>query len=135
MNSAPNTGEEVVIMVSEAFEPVLAEQAHSHHVWAVRTPEAERIARAIWADQSPGESTNATGITLFAATGDPETDLLSIIDTVELHHGLAAGKPPANVFRVLGVQLTDAIRDTLCSVGFSRLVSTQEGFTATWDDS
>jgi hypothetical protein len=137
MSSETNKEQEVVIVLSSQFVSLLEDLASSGHVWAVRTPDTERVAHRVWDDRaSDGIERRSEGLTLFTGTGDAEDDFLSIIDTVELHHGLAAGGVPAvNVVRVLGVAPTDAIRKTLLSLGFSRLTPTQDGFVAKWDSS
>jgi hypothetical protein len=137
MNSGTSKGHEVVIVLSSEFVPMLEELAGTVHVWAIRTPDTEKIARKIWDDHTPTKiETSSAGMTLFTGTGDAEDDFLAIIDTVELHHGLAAGgTPAANIVRVLGVMPTDAIRRALNSLGFSRLTSGQDGFVATWNPS
>jgi hypothetical protein len=71
------------------------------------------------------------GLTLFKGEGDPESDLLSVLDKIDLHHGRSGGHvPPMSVIRVLGIGPTDAVREALGSLGFTRLVSIPDGFIA-----
>lgn len=124
-----------MVVLSGEFAPRLADLAHSYHVWVVRTSATEKVAHRIWGEQPPQEvNPPMAGITLFTGTGDPEDDLLSIIDTVELHHGLAGGRvPAANSIRVLGTPPTDSVREVFRSLGFSHLVKTSDGFVAHWN--
>ena len=129
-----NTEAEVVIVLSDEFAPDLADVAVKHHVWALRTAETEKVARAIWGEREGlegGEPSNS--ITLFQGTGDPEADLLSISDTVELHHGIAtSGQPATRALRVLGTGATDAVRGALAALSFTRIVPISGGFVAHW---
>jgi len=127
-------GREVVIIASSESGARLADLSLSSHVWAVRTAATEEVARQIWEKNPPLEADLLTsGVTLFTGVGDAESDLLSIIDTVELHHGMAGGKGPAvNTIRVLGAFPTDAVREAFGSLGFTRLAATADGFVAYW---
>jgi len=117
---------------SSEFAPRLDELALSSHVWAVQTAVTEEAARRI-SEKHPSQETDqlASGLTLFKGQGDPENDLVSILDKVELHHGGSGGHvPPMDALRVLGTGPTDAFREALGSLGFSRVVSTPDGFVA-----
>jgi hypothetical protein len=68
-------------------------------------------------------------MTLFKGGGDPEDDLVSILDEVDLHHGISGDHvPPMSAIRVLGTGPTDAVREALDSLGFTRFVTTPGGF-------
>jgi nucleoside-diphosphate-sugar epimerase len=87
----------------------------------------------VWEEGPSGERQSPTsGITLFTGTGDAERDLLSVLDTVELHHGIAAKQPAVNTIRVLGVEPTDAIREALRSLRFGDITTISDGFIARW---
>jgi hypothetical protein len=127
---------QVVVVVSGEFAPKLDELALSSPVWAVRTAATEEAARRIWEKHPPQETDPLTaGLTLFKGEGDPVGDLLSILDEVELHHGIAGGHvPPMDAVRVLGTGPTDAVRDAFSSLGFTRLVPIPDGFVAHWSE-
>lgn len=126
------TKREVIIAVSDQFTSVLRDLASSNHVWAVRTAATEETARRIWEEHPPQEIDQLTsGLTLFKGEGDPEDDLLSILDEVELHHGVSGGHiPPMSVVRVFGIGPTDAVREAFGSLGFTRLMAIPDGFVA-----
>jgi hypothetical protein len=127
-----NPGQQVTIMVSDEFISVLYKLSPYDHVWAVRTAATEETARRIREEHPPQETNSLTfGLTLFKGEGDPEDDLLSILDEVELYHGVSGGHiPPMSAVRVFGIVPTDAIREALGSFGFTRPVSTSDGFVA-----
>lgn len=123
----------VAIIVADEFVPQIAELARTCHVWAVRTRDSEKVAQRFWNERPTGTGQwAATGVTLFEGTGDAERDLLLVIDTVELHHGMATSTPTANTIRVFGVSPTDAIRKAFASLGFSDIVTVPHGFIARW---
>jgi hypothetical protein len=129
-------GQEIIIVVYGGFVSKLDDFAMSNHVWVVRTAATEEVARRIREKHPPQETDQLTsGVTLFKGEGDPEDDLLSILDEVELHHGMAGGHiPPMIAVRVLGTGPTDAVRDAFSSLGFTRLVPIPDGFVAHWSE-
>jgi hypothetical protein len=133
MNDVLNMGE-VVIVLSDKFAAWLPELAADHHVWACRTAETEQVTQAFWKEHPPKEASASSGsITLFTGAGEAENDLLSIIDTVELHHGLASSKqPPVTSLRVLGTLPTDTIGSTIGAFGFTQIESIPDGFVTRW---
>jgi hypothetical protein len=103
--------------------------------------ERELLHRAVaewsdfWEAHPPIENVDAeAGITLFTRAGNPEKDLLSVIDTIELHHGLASHGPKVNALRILGAQPTDAVREAIAPLGFTRIELITGGFMAHWQE-
>jgi hypothetical protein len=132
-----NTTEpQVIVVVSSEFAPKLDEFALSSPVWAVRTAATEEAARRIWEEHPPqGTDQLTSGLTLFKGEGNPEDDLLSILDEVELHHGMTGGHiPPMIAVRVFGTELTDAVREAFSSLGFTRFTPSSDGFVAHWSE-
>lgn len=126
-------GQEVVLMLSDSFASQLVDLARQYQVWACRTPVIERVARDFWEAHPPLQNVDAeAGITLFTGAGNPEEDLLSIVDTIELHHGLASKGPKVNSLRILGAQLTDSVREAIATLGFTRVELITGGFMAHW---
>jgi hypothetical protein len=134
MNDLSGMGQEVVIVLSGELAPRLSQLAAHHHVWARRTVETEQVAQTFWHEHRPEEASASPGsITLFTGTGEAENDLLSMIDTVELHHGLASSEQPAaTALRVLGAMPTAAIRGAIGMLGFTRIEPIPDGFVAHW---
>jgi len=126
------TKREVITVVSDKFASVLNEVALSSQVWAVQTAATEEAARRIWEKRPTQEIDQPTsGLTLFKGEGDHADDLLSVLDEIELHHGSSGGHvPPMGAIRVLGTAPTDAVREALGSLGFTRLMSAPDGFVA-----
>jgi hypothetical protein len=98
----------------------------------VRTAQTEEAARRIWENDPPrGADTLTSGLTLFKGEGDPADDLLSVLDEIDLHHGSSGGHvPPMGAIKVLGTGPTDAVREALGALGFTRLVPDPDGFVA-----
>lgn len=124
---------QVVLVLSDTFASQLADLARQYRVWAGRTPVTERVTRDFWEAHPPIQNVDAeAGITLFTRVGNPEEDLLSIIDTIELHHGLASNGPKVNSLRILGAQPTDAVREAIARLSFTRIELITGGFMAHW---
>jgi hypothetical protein len=134
MNSGTDTKREVVVVLSDEFAPDMPELAGRHQIWALRTADIEKVAQQFWEEHPPlNAKTGSGGITLFTGEGDPERDFLSILDDVELHHGIASSeRPVVSALRVLGTPASEAIRDALCTQGFTRIESRPGGFLARW---
>jgi hypothetical protein len=125
---------EVVVLLSDEFVPRMHELALGHQIWALRTADTESVAQRFWKEHPPLDAGSGSGgITLFSGEGDPEKDLLSILDNVELHHGIASSERPAvSVLRVLGTSPSETVRDVLRAQGFTRIESRPDGFLARW---
>jgi hypothetical protein len=121
----------VAVVVDPALSRTVEQLARDLHAWAVRSPDTEGIARRIWRDQQPdSEDVLDAGLTLFNGESSPERSLLSILDTVELHHGEYSHDPPLAVIHVLGVHPTDAICNALAELGVTEITAADHGFIA-----
>ncbi len=84
----------------------------------------EEVAQALWRGEHDDPAAPRKDVTLFNGTGespDSDSDFLSIIDDVELHHGEDSyPDSPLNVIEVIGTPLADAVRDSLAALGFER---------------
>lgn len=99
------------------------------HVWAVHMPENEAVAQRIWNQQ--GEHSLESGVTLFQPSGrGPEEDCLSIIYTIQEHHGEYSHDPPLTVVEVHGAKATEKVRHAFAALGFGRLKPSPSGFVA-----
>lgn len=105
--------------------------ARHRHVWAVRTPETEKIAERIRSQPSVApDDPLATGLTLFSPGASPEESLLSILGTVELHHGEYSHDPAVSVMEVYGSAITEELREAFRSLGFAQVRPAEFGFIA-----
>jgi hypothetical protein len=122
---------QVAIVVRGDLAPELEALVRHRHVWAVRTPETEEVARRVWSEPETQHTDPLTaGLTLFNAGATAEMSLLSILDTVELHHGQYSHDPPLGVIEVLGTDATDAIREALAALDFTQINPSHVGFIA-----
>jgi hypothetical protein len=55
---------------------------------------------------------------------------VSIIDTIEEHHGEHSHDPPLTVVEVFGAKATERVRDEFAAPGFRRLEPSPSGFVA-----
>ena len=121
----------VAVVVDPALASVVAELAQDRHVWAVRVTGTEKVATNVWLDNQKGQHRcNDAGLTLFNGSATPEESFLSILDSVELHHGEYSHDPPLSVIEVLGVDATKAIHDALAELGFTEVSTADACFVA-----
>jgi hypothetical protein len=121
----------VAVVVDGDLAPELENLARTCPVWSVRTPETKAVARRLWdaaLPRAPGAP--EAGLTLFDPDGTPEESLLSILNTVELHHGEYSQNPPVNVIEVFGTNATAASEEALAALGFAEVHRSAHGFTA-----
>jgi len=122
----------VAIVVAATFTAVLETLAHDRHVWALRLPEYERVARKRW---STAEAEDLeSGITLFNGNGlSPEAELVDIWGTVEEHHGVYSHTPAVSEVEVIGAEPTADVRAELSAYGFDDVATSERGFIARRD--
>ena len=129
MDNENGNQREVIIVLSDELAPRMPELALGHQVWALRTAATEKVAQRFWKEHPPLGMAGSGGITLFAGEGDPEKDVVAILDGVELHHGIASSERPAvSVLRVLSAAASETISDVLCSQGSLASNRGQTGF-------
>lgn len=121
----------VAIVVSDEFVAGLADLARTQHVWSARTPASEAVPQRVWAYHAAADGDPlGSGVTLFDGGQTPADSLLSIVDTVELHHGSDSHDPPVKIIDVLGARATDEIRRAFADLGFLRFDDSADGFVA-----
>jgi hypothetical protein len=127
---------EVAVVVDPTFGERLWDLARTSHVWIVRSPDNEEAAQALWRGDRADPSAPRKDVTLFNATGkSPDSDFLSIIDDVELHHGEDSyPDSPVNVIQVIGTPLSAAVRDSLTALAFDRFEPSEAGGLAFRDE-
>jgi hypothetical protein len=120
----------IAIVVCDEFVGRLADLASTQHVWIARTPAAAAVAQHLWAEAAPADGDGlGSGVTLFDGGPTPTDSVLSIVDTVELHHGSYSNDPRVTIIDMLGAQATDKVCDAFTD-GFLRIDETADGFVA-----
>lgn len=119
----------MAVIVAPAFAVELERVADEGHVWALRLPEYERVARERWST-TPGDALDR-GITLFNGNGQsPEAELVAIFGTIDLHHGEYSYIPPLSEIEPMGARPTAAVQAELSAYGFEVISHSPRGFTA-----
>jgi hypothetical protein len=118
----------VFVVVDRHFGEKLSDLEQGVPVWIVDTPTNKPVVERFWKER-PNED-HLTGITTFndAALLSAEDNLLSHLDTIELHHGVYSADPPYTVLEVFGTQLTDSAKNVLFEYGFDKFQITSTGF-------
>jgi hypothetical protein len=125
MNTVPY---KVFVVVDRQFGERLSDLEQGVPIWIVDTPTNKPVVERFWKER-PDED-HLTGITTFkdAASLSAEDKLLSLLDTIELHHGVYSADPPYTVLEVFGSQLTDNAKNVLSEYGFDKFQITSTGF-------
>jgi hypothetical protein len=121
----------VSVVVDREFGEQLATLASGVPVWIVDTPINKAVAKRFWKER-PHEN-SLTGITTFdfSESDAPEEIVVSMLDTIELHHGPHSADPPYTVIEVFGVTLNENVKAGLSEYGFNEFYPTSTGFRAT----
>jgi hypothetical protein len=121
----------VCVVVDREFGEQLAALAQGIPVWIVDTPTNKTVAKRLWKERPHDNA--LTGITTFdfSASDSPEEIAVSMLDTIDLHHGRHSADPPYTVIEVFGAVLNENVRTELSEYGFNEFYPTSTGFRAT----
>jgi hypothetical protein len=118
----------VAIVVDPDARGYVVELAARFHVWARGTKANLRVAQDCWSS-NPDHSLER-GITTFDSdvSQQPEEALISILPTVDEHHGEHSHDPPWDSIEVFGTTATAKVRATLSEYGVTEFFVTPTGF-------
>jgi len=120
--------------VHVVVNPHYGESIHSLPVeepaWVVDSQDNHTVIQALWDERRITD--HLVGITSFKFDDQatPEDWLVSILATIDLHHGEFSHDPPYSVLNVIGVKWSDRIQKELNEFGFNQYKPTPEGFVA-----
>ena len=115
----------VRVIVDPEFGERLTSFAPDSPLWIVQSPVNTPVVQRLWREK-------VGKITSFVASknGDAESDLIQILDTVDLHHGEHSSDPAYTHIEVLGCLPSEPIRTELEALRLQIISSTHEGFLA-----
>ena len=121
----------VRVVVDPNFGERLAALPSGDPVWVIDSPLNTPVAHRLWRERPAVD--HRTGITTFrsGASESPESELLSQLQTIDLHHGEYSADPPYLVLEVFGCSPSELVCAELSEIGFSIQSTTAEGFVAT----
>ncbi len=120
--------------VALVFDPNLGDKleplASHSHVWIIDTPHNQAIAKKYW--QTHPLHKRETGVTTFKFSDSQTTEelCLSMLDTVDLHHGEYSSNPPNSILEIVGLPRSKEIQAALEELGFKVFEPTPDGFRA-----
>jgi hypothetical protein len=108
----------------------LRDLAAKTHVWAPEDAGNKVIAETTKAQ--PPQHWNDCGVTLYYDDGTetPEEKLLSLLETIDLHHGEYSHDPPWTSLRIYGLDATSKVRKVLAEYGVDKFEEFDGGFCA-----
>jgi hypothetical protein len=126
-----STEHRVAIVLDPDYGDRIMELARECHVWLIRSASNDAVVAALRQDGQPYSFDS--GVTAFNGAETPEASFLSILSSIELHHGEDSHDPPSSVIDVIGLEPSEAVRDELTARGFQYIESSQNGFIARRD--
>jgi hypothetical protein len=118
----------VAIVVDPSYAERIVGLARECHTWLVRSALNDPVVAALRQDDS-GFSFDS-GVTTFNGAETPQASFLSILGTVEEHHGQHSHDPPLSVVEVIGLEPSAPVREELLSYGFGHIEPSHNGFVA-----
>jgi hypothetical protein len=120
--------EVAIVLVAEL--PGLRDLASKTHVWAPENAANKIIAETTKAQ--PPQRWNDCGVTLYYDDGSEtaEEKLLSLLETIDLHHGEYRHDPPWTALRIYGLDATSTVREALAQFGVDTFTEFDGGFCA-----
>ena len=120
----------VRVVVEASFGERLAALPPGEPVWVVESAENTPVAKRLWSE--PPTSNQLAGITTFQPSlpDTAEEHLLSVLDTIDLHHGNYSADLPYSVLEVIGCEPSPRISAALDELGFSVVSRSESGFIA-----
>ena len=99
-------------------------------VWVADTPINRSVTEELWKQYR--EAGSATELSIFKINTDVslEDTCLSILNTIDLHHGEYSSEPPYDMLEVIGIAASPSIRKALSSIGFATVIDSPAGFQA-----
>jgi hypothetical protein len=130
MNSITEPLSRVLVILDQTYGERLCSAWPGQPVWIEPSSVNEPVVRQL-REKNP-EHTHLTGITVMVPkpNANSEERLLTMLDTIELHHGSHSTSAPYTELEVLGCPLTGHIKTALGKLGFSDFVERESGFTA-----
>jgi hypothetical protein len=118
----------VTLIVDRFYGDKLGDLQVGKPVWIVDSTVNYPVIRDLWKQR--GTLTHLTGITSFNDVPDnsPEDLAISMLDTIEEHHGFYSHKPPWNVLRIIGAEKTEPLVAALNTLGFQPVAGSGTDF-------
>jgi hypothetical protein len=118
----------VAVVVDPTYGERVVGLAQECHVWLVRSGLNDEVAATLRKDADG--YTLEDGLSTFNGAESPEASFLAILGTVELHHGEYSHDPALSVIQVIGLNVSEVVKDALADCGFRVVEPAPDGFVA-----
>ena len=121
----------VAVILGESFSSDLKALAKKMHVWVPRVDTyADTIAELA---TQPSDYSSERGITTYIHDPEesPEETLMSLLVTIDMHHGEFSHDPPWQFMEVHGATVTDSIKEAFAPYEATTFQPTADGFLVT----
>lgn len=125
MDSSPY---KIIVVLDREFGEKISELPHGVPIWIIDSGVNRELIKRFWKDH-PDES-HLTGRTIFNGAVDSSTEdiLVSLLDQINLHHGVHSADPPFTVIEVIGASPNESTKVELATYGFEEISLTAGGF-------
>jgi hypothetical protein len=121
----------VALVLDPDYAERIIELSRECHAWVVKSAANDGVVAALrHEDQAYSFD---VGVSTFNGAKTPEASFLSILETVEEHHGAYSHDPPLSVLQVVGIEPSAAVIEELAAYGFGRIEPSDDGFIARRD--
>ncbi|RPI77537.1 MAG: hypothetical protein EHM45_08655 [Desulfobacteraceae bacterium] len=120
----------VHVIVDPRFGQRLLEMPENEPIWIADTETNHLAYKAAGKERIP--KSHLVGLSSFKVDPylSPADWLISILETIDLHHGEMSHNPSWSVINVIGIRWTQKVQEELRKFGFEKYEDSPEGFTA-----
>jgi len=98
----PDMSHEVFFILDASFQGDLWKLLRRGHVWLLKSPKNQVLARAVW-DRETEDYSPVRGVTTFDGSGNSTEEFYRFLPTIDEHHGEHSAPEPWDVIHVMGV--------------------------------
>jgi hypothetical protein len=120
----------VRVIVDPAFGERLLSLPADAPIWIIASPSNTSVVQRLWRERP--EVSHLMGVTTFAPNSGAtsEDELISQLETIDLHHGHYSADPPYSILEVIGCPCSERVQSALREIGFAVDTIGPDGFTA-----
>ena len=102
----------VFFILDPGFAGDLWSLSRASHVWLIKSPQNDAIARVVW-DRETEERSPLWGVTTFDGTQDAMETFYSFLGTIDQHHDEYSAPEPWEAIHVIGFPMDSARLDRI----------------------
>jgi hypothetical protein len=117
----------VIIVMDREFGGRLRLLPEEIPAWVVDSPENHEVIVELWQSRKRWSESGALTSFVDQPGAAPEQHLISLLDTIDLHHGRYSQKNPWNIAQVVGARPLPKLIEAMNALGFCSHSESREG--------